>query len=95
MSSRVVFRASAVAYESARRQIDEALNFPRDGIATAFDPAESAPVDAEGRRYVSLTLFEAAACPTGLLSSLLASGNVEQVTQEDYDAAVLASRRAP
>jgi hypothetical protein len=79
--------ADADLYEAVRLQLDAAWGHPtEDGrTVTCIDPASVAPRDAEGRIVLAVreefTEFEAA---VALLPVLLASGAVEQISEDEY-----------
>ena len=87
MSQRYFRTASDDVYEGVRLQLDEAWGHPTaDGkTLTCFDPAEHAPRDAEGRLLLAVSeefvTWEPAA---SILPGLIASGEVEEVSQADY-----------
>jgi hypothetical protein len=85
----IYLRATAAVYEAARAQIDAERGLPARGQVTSFDPAVIAPTDSDG--MVMLGLRESDLAATGadsLLASLMASGLVEEITAEQYAAAL-------
>ena len=79
--------ADAALYESIRLQLDSAWGHPTpDGrTLTCIDPAAVAPRDEQGRILLALrpTFVEYEPAAT-LLSELLASGAVEEITADEY-----------
>lgn len=74
------FRASPESYESIRAAMDTASGFPNSSASTWFAPASEAPRDAAGRCLI-------AAIPP--IASHFAVAEVEEITAEDYAAALL------
>lgn len=78
------------AYEQARLTLDAAWGHPNaaTGTITCIDPAEVAPRDSSGRILLAtddeFCEYQAAA---DMLSVLLQSGAVEEITASDYRAA--------
>lgn len=89
MSFRYFRSANDAVYEQARSTLDIAWGYPTpDGkTLTAFDAAESAPHDAQGRPYLQVRdefcTYDAAAM---LLSDAMAAGVVEEVSAQAFDA---------
>jgi hypothetical protein len=85
------FRSDEATYESVRATLDAAWGLPNDkATTTCIAPANTAPRDASGRLLVGLLpewlTWEPAAT---LLPQLLSSGAVEEITDADYQAALL------
>jgi len=74
------FRATPEAYEAIRTAMDSASGFPNTSASTWFAPATEAPRDAEGRCLL-------AAIPP--IASHFAVAGAEEITAEDYAAALL------
>ena len=74
------FRTSPEAYEAIRAAMDSASGFPNASASTWFAPASEAPRDAEGRCLI-------AAIPP--IASHFAVAGAEEITAEDYAAALL------
>jgi hypothetical protein len=65
--------------------MDAARGLPAKGQATSFLPAADAPADAQGRVYLALRDSDTTAPGAAeLLTSLIASGSVEQITAAEY-----------
>lgn len=83
--------ASDAVYEQARLTLDAAWGHPNPvtKTVTCFDPAAVAPRDPQGRIVLAVNdefcQYEAAAA---MLPQLLASGLVEEITAEQYHAAL-------
>lgn len=83
--------ADAVLYESIRLQLDAAWGHPTpDGrTVTCIDPAAVAPRDADGRILLAVNdefcTFDAVAA---VLPGLLAGGDVAEISEAEYQAAV-------
>jgi hypothetical protein len=83
--------AGDLAYDEARLALDAAWGHPSpDGkTVTCIDPAEVAPRDKSGTIVLAVRDefcdYPAAAA---LLSQLIASGAVEEITEAEYQAAV-------
>lgn len=73
-------RADEATYEAIRDAVDSAHGWPDDGTVTAFDPAATAPRDAEGR-----VLLAAGDWLVGAAGGLLS--RMEELTSEEYEAA--------
>lgn len=85
----IYLRSTAAIYETARAQMDAARGLPANGQVTSFMPAASAPADSQGRVLLGLRESDLTAPGAGdMLSQLLASGAVEQITAAVYLAAV-------
>jgi len=88
------FRSDVITYEAVRNSLNAAWGFPNAGTQTCVLPSNdaTAPIDNEGRIYLAVTdewcQWEEVAT---LLPSLLASSAVEEVTREQYLAALPAS----
>lgn len=85
------FRSDVGTYETVRNSLNAAWGFPNAGTASCFLPADdpTAPIDNTGRIYLAVTdewcqWDEVAA----VLPGLLASGAIEEVTREQYLAAL-------
>jgi hypothetical protein len=74
------FRASPGAYEAIRSAMDDSSGFPNSSASTWFAPASEAPRDAEGHCLI-------AAIPP--IASHFAVAGAEEITAEDYAAALL------
>lgn len=86
------FRSDEATYESVRLALDAAWGHgPGTGTTTCYEPAATAPRDAQGRVLLAVLAefceYEAVAA---MLPGLLASGAVEEIDQATYrDSAVL------
>lgn len=83
------FRTANVAlYETVRTSLDAAWNLAAHGC-TCITPAESAPRDAQGRIVVAVDdAFVEYQAVQSLLPNLLADGEVEEIDESEYRAAV-------
>ena len=85
------FRADAATYESMRLHLNAAWGLPTPGTENCILPADdpTAPRDGQDRVYLAV---HAEWCDwpavAAVLPDLLASGAVEEVTREDYQAAL-------
>lgn len=85
------FRADAATYEAMRLGLDAAWGFPNAGTRSCYRPASDGyvPQDGAGRLYLAVHSewceWDAVVVA---LPGLLASGAVEEVTREDYMAAL-------
>lgn len=84
------FRADEATYEAVRLQLDAAWGHgPGTGTLTCYEPAATAPRDAEGRLLLAVhdefCAYEAVAA---VLPQLLASGAVEEITEDEYRASL-------
>lgn len=82
------FRASEEVYEQVRATLDAAWGHPGPVAVTCFEPAATAPRDADGRVLLAVNAefceYEAVAA---VLPGLLASGAVEEIAEADYQPA--------
>lgn len=90
MTSQRYFRSDAATYEDIRLGLDAQWGHaPDTGTRSCFEPAETAPRDAEGRLLLAVLAdfceYEAVAA---VLPDLLASGVVEEIDAATYTAAV-------
>lgn len=83
------FRSTPAVYASICSQLDAAYGYPNAETKTerTLPLATDLPTDAQGRVYLAI---DAAYCdyvlPSQLLAELLASGQVEEVTEETFRA---------
>jgi len=82
--------SSAALYEETRLTLDAAWGLPNDkGTRTCINPVRVAPRDAQGRVLLAVAEewcgWEPAAT---LLPELLASGQVAEITEAEYRAAI-------
>lgn len=83
------FRSTPSVYEQVRATLDAAWGYPNEQTKTltAIPPVGELPADQQGRVYLEIS---AAYCeyvlPSQMLTELLASGAVEEVTEQDYAA---------
>lgn len=76
-------------YESIRLQLDAEWGHPNEQTATCFDPLAVAPRDAQGRVLLGVNnSFCEYAEVAAILPQLLASGAVEEITADEYQAAL-------
>jgi hypothetical protein len=74
------FRTTSETYETIRTAMDAASGFPNSSASTWFAPASEAPRDAKGHCLI-------AAIPP--IASHFAVAGAEEITAEDYAAALL------
>lgn len=84
------FRSDAETYESIRLGLDAAWGHgPGTGNVTCYEPEATAPHDADGNAVLAVHAefceYEAVAA---MLPQLLASGAVQEITAEQYHAAI-------
>lgn len=85
------FRATAAIYEQIRATLDAAWGYPNASTKTetAIPPAAELPADEQGRVYLAVS---AEYCdyilPSQLLPQLLASGAVEEISEDTYRASI-------
>lgn len=85
MTQRFFRTASSEAYEQARLSLDTAWGFPNQMTQTCFEPAVTAPRDAQGRLLLAVDAsFCQYAAVADMLPAMLASGAIEEITAEDY-----------
>jgi hypothetical protein len=80
------FRSDEATYEAVRLQLDAAWGHgPGTGTLTCYEPAATAPRDAQGRVLLAVhdefCAYEAVAA---MLPQLLASGAVAEITEAEY-----------
>lgn len=89
MVSQRYFRSSAQVYEAMRLQLDAAFGYPDEHTQTVWSPVEQAVRDATGR---CLLAVRAESCErpavAAVLPGLIASGAVEEIDAETYQAAL-------
>jgi len=84
------FRATEAVYEQARATLDAAWGHPGPVAVTCIEPAATAPRDAEGRVLLAVDAeFCAYTTASDLLPAMLASGQVQEITAEEYAAAIV------
>lgn len=85
------FRSTAAIYEQIRATLDAAWGYPNAATKTdtAIPPAAELPIDEQGRVYLAVS---AEYCdyilPSQLLPQLLASGAVEEISEDTYRASI-------
>lgn len=84
------FRSDEATYEGVRLQLDAIWGHgPGTGTLTCYEPAETAPRDTAGRLLLAVhdefCAYEAVAAA---LPSLLASGAVEEISEDEYRASL-------
>ena len=84
------FRSTAAVYEQARLSLDAAWGLPdANGTTTCIEPASTAPRDSQGRILLAVNdEFCSFTVASDLLPQLIASGEVEEIDQFVYEAAV-------
>jgi hypothetical protein len=82
------FKATPAVYAASLAALDEAWGFPKQGFDHCFVPVEYAP-QSGGFAFLAITEADAEMEPAGeMLAGLIASGDVQEVTQADYVAAM-------
>lgn len=87
MSNRFFRTTDSDLYESIRLQLDAAWGHPTpgNGIMTCVDPAAFAPRDSAGRVLLAVRAeFAEYPAVAAVLPGLLASGAVEEITEQAY-----------
>lgn len=93
MTVRYFRTADEVVYERTREALDSLWGLPANGQVTCFEPAATAPRDESGRIYLSLWSQYCDMPDTGpLLAGMLANGLVEELSRNEYFAAVGSTR---
>lgn len=84
------FRSDEATYESIRLGLDSEWGHGAGtGTLTCFEPAATAPRDAQGRVLLAvLEKFCQYDAVSAMLPGLLASGAVEEITEAEYRSAV-------
>lgn len=83
------FRAIDAVYLAVGQLLDQRLGYPRGQTLRTLPPLGEIPRDSVGRVYLALTNAECSGTvPAELLPSLLASGAVQEITRDEYDAAM-------
>lgn len=85
------FRSTPEVYESIRAQLDAAWGYPNEATKTltAIPPVGHLPTDDAGRVYLSVSAeYCDYVLPSQLLPELIAAGLVEELTAEEYTAAL-------
>ena len=84
------FRATETIYEQVRASLDAAWGLPNSaGTQTCIEPASTAQRDSLGRVLLAVrNEFATFSMAAELLPQLLASGAVEEITAEEYQAAL-------
>lgn len=85
------FRSTAAVYASICEQLDAAYGYPNAETKTArtLPLASDLPSDAQGRVYLAVSdEYCEYVLPSQLLPQLLASGAVEEITVDEYQAAI-------
>lgn len=83
--------AGDAAYEQARLALDDAWGHPTpDGLTlTCIEPAATAPRDPQGRIVLAVQdAFAEFPAAASMLPELIASEAVEEISEDDYHAAV-------
>lgn len=87
------FAADATTYEAVRSGLDAAFGHPGPSAQTCVEPAATAPRDEDGRVVLAVVdEFIALEAVQSVMPDLLSSGAVDEITAEEYLAAVPASR---
>lgn len=85
MSHRYFRTSSDDLYEQARTHLDAVWGHPNANGLTCICPALYAPRDAQGRILLAVRIeFAAMDEPAAMLPSLIASGEVEEITADEY-----------
>lgn len=83
------FRSSAAVYGSICSQLDAAWGYPNAATKTerALPLADTLPTDTQGRVYLAISAdYCDYILPSQMLPELIASGAVEEITAEQYQA---------
>jgi hypothetical protein len=89
MSEARYFRAARPVYESACQQLDAAYGYPNPATFTqrSLPLPDALATDEDGRVYLKvLASFCDYILPSEMLPQLIASGAVEEITAEQYEA---------
>lgn len=80
------FRGDPAVYEQVRLALDAAWGHaPGTGTTTCYEPAATAPHDADGRVLLAVRAeFCEYVAVAAMLPELLASGAVEEIDEETY-----------
>jgi hypothetical protein len=82
------FKSSSAVYAKVLETLDAAWGFPKLGFLHCFLPLEYAP-KFNGFAFLAIQAEDAEMEPAGeMLAGLIASGDVQEVTQADYVAAM-------
>lgn len=83
------FRSSPEVYETVRLQLDAAFGYPDGVTSTVWEPLANAQRDTHGR---CLLAVRAESCErpqvAAMLPQLLASGAVEEISEDEYRASI-------
>lgn len=84
------FRSDAATYEAVRLHLDAAWgNGPGAGTLTCYEPEATAPHDSSGRVLLAVNSeFCEYKAVSAMLPELLASGAVEEISEEVYRASL-------
>jgi hypothetical protein len=84
------FKATPATYEAVRLHLDQVWGHgPNTGTTSCFEPADTAPTDAEGMVLLAvLAEFCAYSVVADALPEWLASGAVTEITREQYESVV-------
>jgi hypothetical protein len=85
------FRSTPAVYETVRATLDSAYGYPNSETKTetVIPPASELAVDAEGRVYLYMSEeYCNYILPSQLLTDLLSSGAVEEMTEAEFWLAV-------
>lgn len=80
------FRSDEATYEAVRLQLDAIWGHgPGTGTLTCYEPAATAPRDTDGRLLLAVDdTFCAYEAVAAVLPSLLASGAVQEISEDEY-----------
>ena len=83
------FKADEAVYEQVRHALDDAWGLPdSSGTLTCFAPSDRAPRDAGGKLLLAVhDEFCGYSVVSDLLPQLLASGDVNEISESEYWAA--------
>ncbi len=85
------FRSTVAVYAAICQQLDAAYGYPNEATKTlrTLPLAEELPADAQGRVYLAISAdYCEYVLPSQLLPELLASGAVEEIDAETYQASL-------
>lgn len=86
------FRSSAAVYEQIRAQLDSSYGYPSEATKTetSIPPADTLPKDEDGRVYLGVSRdYCDYILPSQMLEEMLASGAVEEVAEQHYNAVAM------
>lgn len=85
--SRRFFRTTVAVYLAVGSQLDEAYSYPNEATKTlrALPVLSDLPTDESGRVYVDVSaVYCGLALTSAILAELIASGHIEEITENQY-----------